>query len=298
MPNEIMFSIIIPTYNSSPFIEETLESVCNQTYQGFEVIISDDCSTDNTVELIASFFKKHPNINYQILKSKINGGAGAARNKAVNLATFDWIAFLDSDDYWVDYKLAHVVDVIQKNDTNYIFHNEIYLENNKERKVDYILQYDESIHPFIALVRRNFLSPTSAIIHQTLFERAGGFDTSLRSAQDYDLWLRMSLSDLKLHPIQEYLAYYRVREGNITSNVQNRLDCLLKIINKHKNELKNISPDSRRELKHWKGYVYSSCGVMFFRKKDYLVGGFYIVYGQFFNFRVDWVKRLGKIVGL
>jgi len=292
MSNEIKFSIIIPTYNSAPFIEEALKSVCDQSYSHFEVIISDDYSADNTVKLVTQFFQNHPLVDYQIIEADRNEGAGAARNKGILSARYEWIAFLDSDDYWVRHKLAHVVQAIKTTDTNYVFHNEIYLENNTEHEVDYISRYDTSVSPFIALVRKNFLSPSSATIHKSLFERAGLFDISLRSAEDYDLWLKMSLSGLKLCPLQEYLAYYRVRDGNLTSNVQQMLDCLLQVVARYKQKLNDLSANPSKESRCWQGRIYSSCGLMFLRKKQYITGTFYIIYGQFFSPRVDWIKKL------
>lgn len=289
---DIKISIIIPTYNSAPFIEETLRSVCEQTYPNFEVIISDDGSNDNTIALAEHFFKQYPAVSYQISVSETNQGAGAARNQGVKLANHDWIAFLDSDDYWVRDKLEKVIQAIDSHDTNYVFHNETYLEKNREYEVDYIARYNATVHPFLALVRINFLSPTCATFHKDLFNAAGGFDVSLRSAQDYDLWLKMSLLGLKLCPLPESLAYYRVRDGNITSNVQARLACLLRIIEKHKQDIQHLSPNPKKELKKWQSRVYSSCGLMFFRQKKYVLGLFYIFYGQLYSLRVDWLKSI------
>ena len=91
-----LVSIIMPSYNTAPYIRETIQSVLDQTYQNWELIIVDDCSTDNTDEVVAS--TKDERIRY--LKNEKNSGAAVSRNRALREAKGRWIAFLDSDDYW------------------------------------------------------------------------------------------------------------------------------------------------------------------------------------------------------
>ena len=104
-------SVIIPTYNSENFIAKTLETVSSQTYNKYEVIISDDGSTDNTVGVVKSFFVKYPFRNNELLINE-HEGPGAARNKGIENARGDWVSFLDSDDIWNHNKLERVVRYI------------------------------------------------------------------------------------------------------------------------------------------------------------------------------------------
>ncbi|MBR2988532.1 MAG: glycosyltransferase family 2 protein, partial [Clostridia bacterium] len=94
-------SIIMPTYNSAKFIGESITSVLNQTYTDWELIIVDDCSTDNTEEIVTSFGDER--ISY--IKNEVNSGAAVSRNRAIDLAQGKWIAFLDSDDLYKSEKL-------------------------------------------------------------------------------------------------------------------------------------------------------------------------------------------------
>ena len=118
------FSVIIPTYNSAKYIKNTLFSVVNQTYHYYEIIVIDDGSKDNTVEIIYEFFKNLNNISFKVLEQK-NSGAGSARNNGINNAKYDWIAFLDSDDLWNSNKLYVINDLLNKNKNyNFLCHNE------------------------------------------------------------------------------------------------------------------------------------------------------------------------------
>ena len=98
-----LVSVITPTYNCARFIEETIESVLAQTYQQWEMIIVDDCSTDNTREVVGEYIKKDNRIKYFCLEN--NSGAAVARTKAMELANGQYMAFLDSDDIWSADKL-------------------------------------------------------------------------------------------------------------------------------------------------------------------------------------------------
>ena len=96
-----LVSIIMPSYNTGRFIKESIESVLAQTYSNWELIIVDDCSTDNTDEIVAQFTDER--IKY--LKNEVNSGAAVSRNRALREAKGKWIAFLDSDDLWLPEKL-------------------------------------------------------------------------------------------------------------------------------------------------------------------------------------------------
>ena len=114
---EELISIITPTYNCGNFIGETIESVINQTYKNWEMIIVDDCSTDNTKEIVDNYSKRDSRIKYYCLE--VNSGAAVARTKAMELAKGDYIAFLDSDDLWMENKLGCQIKIMKENNWNF-----------------------------------------------------------------------------------------------------------------------------------------------------------------------------------
>ena len=129
MPNSLV-SIITPTYNSADFIAQTIESVQAQTYQNWEMIISDDCSTDNTREIIAPYLEADKRIRY--IRNERNSGAAITRNNALREAKGRWIAFLDSDDLWLPEKLEKQVAFMVTNGYAFTYHE--YSEISEEGK--------------------------------------------------------------------------------------------------------------------------------------------------------------------
>lgn len=113
-----LVSIIMPSWNTGQFIAESIESVINQTYKKWELIIVDDCSTDNTDEVLALFDDER--IKY--FKNEKNSGAALTRNKALREAQGEWIAFLDSDDLWKPQKLEHQLEFMKKNNVFFSYH--------------------------------------------------------------------------------------------------------------------------------------------------------------------------------
>ncbi len=123
-----LVSIITPTYNCGRFIAETIESVLAQTYPSWEMLIVDDCSTDNTKEVVGQY--NDPRIHYHCLEH--NSGAAVARNTALKMAKGRWVAFLDSDDLWKPEKLEHQLAFITEN--NYAFSYHKYTEIDEDSK--------------------------------------------------------------------------------------------------------------------------------------------------------------------
>ena len=113
-----LISIITPTYNCGKFIGETIESVINQTYENWEMIIVDDCSKDNTKDIVNKYAQNDDRIKYYLLEK--NSGAAIARTKAMELANGNYMAFLDSDDLWVEDKLEKQLKFMKENNFNFV----------------------------------------------------------------------------------------------------------------------------------------------------------------------------------
>ena len=114
-----LVSIIMPSWNTSRWIKESIDSIINQTYTNWELIIVDDCSTDNTEEIVKSINDSR----IKFYKNEKNSGAALTRNKALSLAQGEWIAFLDSDDLWKKTKLESQISFMKKNNYTFSYHN-------------------------------------------------------------------------------------------------------------------------------------------------------------------------------
>ncbi len=285
-------SIIIPTYNSEKYIERTLLSVFNQTYDRYEVIVSDDGSCDKTTEVVKDIFHRFPGKETRLLINE-HKGPSMARNKGIESAKNEWIAFLDSDDLWLPQKLQRVAGFIVENpEVNLICHNEIWKRDAGDVLFDYANNFDRKIHPFLSLYRRNTLSASATVIKKELLIRAGLFDPEMPSAQDYDLWLRIAmLPDLKIKFIDEALGFYFTTEGNISSNIEKRLDCLLRIKKKYNLELKEVSKHPFIERLRFEGIWYAWAGWQLLRRKYFKKGIIYFIIGI-----IKWPFRYNRIL--
>lgn len=226
----VAISVVCPTYNSAEFIEKTLGGVYAQDRLPDELIISDDGSTDGTVGIVQRYLEKaNPAIKWRILCNS-HRGPGAARNLGIAEVTSDWVAFLDSDDLWLASKIARVERAIaESQEANFICHDEIRVKHNG---VVAPLVYGRHYRPEAPLTPQlylaNMFSTSAVICRKDLLTHYGGFDESLLSAQDYELWLRLSPS-IKPIFIHEVLGKYVERKGNITSG---------KLLYRMKNELR------------------------------------------------------------
>lgn len=241
-------SVVCPTYNSALFIEATVKSIFRQTRLPDEVLFIDDGSTDDTLEFLLKF-KKNNNLPTKILiKQNSHKGPGSARNAGIKLASGDWIAFIDSDDIWLENKLLEVEKVI-KSDTkiNFICHNEIMIKKNgKQKSMDYAKKYNKSIPLFDQLYFSNIFSTSAIACKKKLLVEHGFFDESLLSAQDYDLWIKLS-SFINPYFINKHLGFYIERFGNITSgNLLKRMKNEIQIALRYK---KNLTSFLKRFLR-------------------------------------------------
>ena len=181
----ISLSVVVPTFNRAGIINRAINSVLSQTFKADEIIIVDDGSTDSTREII---MQNYPMVKYFWQK---NRGVSSARNFGVKIAKGDWIAFLDSDDEWAPQKLMNQMKALSENPVLKIcYTNETWIRNgvqvNQKKK-----HAKHGGYIFRFCLPLCLISPSSVIIHRSIFEEVGLFDETLLVCEDYDLWLRI-----------------------------------------------------------------------------------------------------------
>jgi glycosyltransferase involved in cell wall biosynthesis len=209
--NELV-SIIIPTYNTEKFIRTTLQSVQNQTYQNWEMILVDDASTDRTVSVIEEFAKNDDRI--KLFKLEKNSGNGFARNIALEKAAGKYIAYLDADDLWFPNKLEKQIGFLKANNLHFTFSFYDCIDeegNSLNRRVEapINLTYDQ-------LFFCNYVGNLTAIYDADYFGKIILEATQKR--QDWRLWLTILKQIQVTKPVPEPLAFYRIRKDSISSS--------------------------------------------------------------------------------
>jgi glycosyltransferase involved in cell wall biosynthesis len=198
-------------FNSETFIAKTINSIINQTYQNWELILIDDYSTDKTLQIAQDFIV---NSKIKLIKNKTNQGAAISRNKGIEFAKGDFIAFLDADDLWKPEKLSKQIAFMKAKNCDVCFSsydliNEKGSVLNKQIRALPVLSYKK-------LLKSNYIGNLTGIYSA---EKLGKITTSnLRKRQDWLLWLAaIKKSGKPAKSIQESLAYYRVRDNSISS---------------------------------------------------------------------------------
>jgi teichuronic acid biosynthesis glycosyltransferase TuaG len=207
-----LVSIITPTYNCDKFIGETIESVQRQTYINWEMIIVDDCSTDDTKNVVEKYQQQDERIKYHCLTE--NSGAAVARTKAMELATGQYMAFLDSDDLWMSDKLEKQLEFMQKN--NYIFTSTSYQHMTEDGKMM------PKVLNAVPKTDYNRLLLDCPVGNSTVMydvSKMGKFQVpNIRKRNDDALWLAMLKREQYIHGLDRILMKYRLRNDSISSN--------------------------------------------------------------------------------
>ncbi len=207
-----LVSVIMPTYNCGRFIAETLDSIKAQTYENWEVIIVDDCSSDNTKEIVDRYAAEDPRIRYHCLDE--NSGAAVARTVAMSMADGEYMAFCDSDDLWTPEKLERQLAFMKEN--GYAFSCTAYE------------QIDEETRPLGKIIKavkktdydRLLLDcpvGNSSVMYSVA--RMGKFEVpNIRKRNDDALWLQMLKKEKYIWGMPDVLMRYRIRKNSISSN--------------------------------------------------------------------------------
>ncbi|EDX62252.1 MULTISPECIES: glycosyltransferase family 2 protein [Bacillus cereus group] len=208
---EFMISVVIPSYNASTFIKETIQSVQSQTYTNWEMIIVDDVSKDNTRELIKEEIKKDDRI--QLIELQENGGAAIARNTGINCAKGKYIAFLDSDDLWLPEKLEKQVAFMQNNDVAFSF-TSYQIMNQDGTLTDKVVHVPEKIN-YNGLLKNTIIGCLTVMLD---IEKLGKVQMpNIRTRQDTATWLKILKQGHCAYGLDEVLSKYRKVENSISS---------------------------------------------------------------------------------
>lgn len=203
-------SIIMPAYNCERFIETAIESVQNQTYSNWELIITEDCSTDNTFEILKGVASRDKRVI--ILKNERNEGAAASRNRSIEKATGRFIAFLDSDDVWNPQKLEKQLFFMQENQFDFTCTSYDKIDENGESKNVVIQSYTVDYDGLLKHCPGN-----STVIYDQ--ERLGKFYVPIiRKRNDYVLWLQVIKKAKMMYGLDCVLGSHRVGMKSISSN--------------------------------------------------------------------------------
>lgn len=225
MNNNELVSIITPMYNSEKYIAEMIESVISQSYTNWELIIVDDCSNDNSVNIVNKFAINDKRI--RLIKQDKNGGPSSARNRAINESNGKFLAFLDSDDIWINTKLEKQIRYMENNKVS------ITCTSYKIASEDMNIIYRDFIIPNIItykmLLKQNYLSCDTVIIDKKYFKDLR-IDNNAKH-EDYIFWLKLIKEVECVHGIQECLAIYRVRENSRSSG---KINSAIEIFNVYK----------------------------------------------------------------
>lgn len=208
--NNNLVSIITPAYNSGRFISECIESVIAQTYQDWEMIIVDDCSSDDTQNIINNYTEKEQRIIY--LKNEKNLGSAESRNIALRHAKGKWIAFLDSDDVWLPEKLERQIEFMRKNDYHFSYTNYCEIDENS-RETGVLLTGPKIITE--NKMKAYCWPGCLTVIYDS--EYVGLIQCpDLKINEEYALWIRIARKT-SCHLLEENLAKYR-RHNKSVSN--------------------------------------------------------------------------------
>lgn len=210
--NKPLVSVITPAYNAERFIGETIESVLKQTYSKWEMIIVDDKSTDRTVEIVESYMEKDPRI--KLIKLEKNSGSAIARNTAMDNAKGRYLAFLDSDDVWMEEKLERQLQFMKENDIAFSFTK--YVRMTEDGKLTRAISKTPKRVGYKQLMKHCVIGCLTVMIDR---EKIGEERMiNIRTRQDYVYWLTLMKKGFDAYGLPEVLAKYRLVENSISSN--------------------------------------------------------------------------------
>ncbi len=228
MKNDLV-SIVVPVYNAEKFISSTIETVINQTYFNWELLLVDDISTDNSCKIIEEYVKKYPKLTIKLFKSKEKGYAAKSRNKGIEEAKGRYICFIDADDLWEKDKLEKQVKFMKDKNcafsfTGYEFANEEGIPNGKKVYIPEKINYKQAL--------KNTTIWTSTVMFDMQKLLKDDIYMPVVKSEDTATWWRILRNGYIGYGLNEILSYYRRTSGSLSAN---KFEAIKRIWNLYRN---------------------------------------------------------------
>lgn len=212
---EELVSIVIPVYNASKYLDDTIQTILNQTYNNWEATFVDDCSKDNSVDIIKKYQKTDKRI--KLLLNDKNSGAAITRNNGINAAKGNYLCFLDADDKWASNKLEKQIIFMKENNcefsfTGYEFADENCMPNGKKIYVPNTITYKQAL-------KNTTIWTSTVMLDLTKLTKEDILMPNVRRGQDSATWWKILRTKVnKAYGLNEILSFYRRDEGSLSSN--------------------------------------------------------------------------------
>lgn len=225
-----LITVVLPTYNRTGSLSKSIQSVLDQTYTNFELLVIDDASTDNTREVVSRI--DDPRIKY--IEHEVNQGPSVARNTGIEKANGNIIAFQDSDDEWFPEKLQKQVSAFDTapSDVGVVYTGMWRIVNDERRYIPYTGVAPKEGDISSSIMRFNFISTQMAAVQKKCFDEVGKFDEKLDALTDWELWIRIA-NHYRFKLVNEPLVSAVVQSDSISQDNDKILEAREHIVNKH-----------------------------------------------------------------
>lgn len=207
-------TVVTPSWNSEKYIEETIHSVQEQTYQNWEMIVVDDCSTDNTVEIVKRISLEDSRI--RILVQEENGGAAKARTRAMQEGVGRFLAYLDADDHWKPEKLEKQIAFMKEKNCGFSCTSYEVIDDDGKPKNKYIHMLPKV--DYVGFLTNNLLQTVGIMVDTDKVDKKNLVMPDIRRRQDAATWLQVLKAGFDCYGLDEILAEYRRSEGSLSSD--------------------------------------------------------------------------------
>jgi teichuronic acid biosynthesis glycosyltransferase TuaG len=204
--------VIMPVYNAAAFLRDAIESVRRQTYRHWELLVIDDCSSDDTVKIVESMARSETRI--RLIRLSCRSGCAAARNRAFAEARGEYVAFLDSDDRWLPEKLTRQIAFMKSTGSTFSF-TAMWRDRSSVRRPSYVSGAPARLS-YRALLKSNDIICSSVLLDRQLL--GGSQMASIRKNEDFSLWLQLLKKTPHAHGLNEVCGVYTVRPKSVSSN--------------------------------------------------------------------------------
>lgn len=248
-----LVSIIVITYNSEKYVIETLESAKAQTYRNIELIISDDCSTDNTLEICRKWMAEnaHNFIRTELITVKKNTGIAPNCNRGLYAAKGEWVNFIAGDDMLYENRIQECIKTVRENPSIKFLFSNVAINGKLTpviKKTDSFFSMPPQ-NQYRELLKRNFLPAPATFINREMILQLNGFNENYALFEDFPFFLKALRNDIQFHKIEQQLVYYRVGPDNISRKKRMNFNYQMDVKRFFKDEF-------LKELWNHKLYVY------------------------------------------